>query len=136
MNLTLQKNAKHRVGPLTIATSMLNPSCGGNMPLIDEPDFAGDTGSNRLEPAMPTQSLDNQRKPPRRVEDLEPLLTAEEVAKRLHVSTDWVWDHSSRRRPLLPSIPIGDGTLRYRLSKIEEFINERERMSTLRRKAG
>jgi len=106
------------------------------MPLTNEAGFAGDTGANPLEQTVPTQSLESQRKPPRRVDDLEPLLTAEEVAKRLHVSTDWVWDHSSRRRPLLPSIPIGDGTLRYRPSKIEEFIDERERMSALRRKTG
>lgn len=28
---------------------------------------------------------------------IEPLLTADEVAERLRVSRDWVWDHSSRR---------------------------------------
>lgn len=27
----------------------------------------------------------------------DPLLTAEDVARRLNVSTDWVWDHSSQR---------------------------------------
>ena len=36
--------------------------------------------------------------------------------------------------PYLPVIRIGDGTLRYRLSQIEEFVSERERLSTLRRK--
>lgn len=59
------------------------------------------------------------RKPPRSVE-FEPLLTADEVAKRLNVNTDWVWDHSSRRKPLLPVIRMGDGTLRYRRSGITE----------------
>jgi predicted DNA-binding transcriptional regulator AlpA len=62
------------------------------------------------------------------------LLTAEEVAERLNVTKDWVWDHSSRKVPFLPVIRIGDGTLRYRASKIEEFINERERLSVLRPK--
>ena len=62
------------------------------------------------------------------------LLTAEEVAERLNVTKDWVWDHSSRKAPFLPVIRIGDGTLRYRASKLEEFINERERLSVLRRK--
>ncbi len=62
------------------------------------------------------------------------LLTAEEVAERLNVTKDWVWDHSSRKSPFLPVIRIGDGTLRYRASKIDEFINERERLSVLRRK--
>ena len=75
------------------------------------------------------------RKPPVRASHIEPLLTAEEVAELLNVSTDWVWDHSSRRKPYLPVIRMGDGALRYRPSGIEEFVNERERMSALRRRA-
>jgi hypothetical protein len=55
--------------------------------------------------------------------------------KRLNVSTDWVWDHSSRKKPLLPVIRMGDGALRYRASGIEAFIDERERMSAMRRRA-
>ncbi len=62
----------------------------------------------------------------------DPLLTAEDVAQRLNVSPDWVWGHSSRKAPYLPVIRIGDGTLRYRLSQIEAFISERERLSALR----
>ena len=62
------------------------------------------------------------------------LLTAEDVAARLSVSKDWVWDHSSRKAPYLPVIRMGDGTLRYRASKIEEFIDERERLTGLRLK--
>jgi predicted DNA-binding transcriptional regulator AlpA len=54
--------------------------------------------------------------------ETDPLLTAEDVAHRLNVSTDWVWDHSSRRAPLLPVICIGDGILRYRQSQIEELV--------------
>ena len=64
----------------------------------------------------------------------DPLLTADEVAAKLKVSTDWVWDHSSRRLPYLPVIRMSDGALRYRASGIEEFLQERERTSTLRRK--
>ena len=69
----------------------------------------------------------------------DPLLTPEQVAKRLNTSLDWVWDHSSRKMPLLPVIRFGNGPgragiLRYRASKIEEFIAEQERLSTLRRK--
>jgi predicted DNA-binding transcriptional regulator AlpA len=75
------------------------------------------------------------RKPPVRALEPEPLLTAEDVARRLNVSTDWVWDHSSRKKPLLPVIRMGDGALRYRASGIEAFIDERERLSTLRRRA-
>lgn len=62
----------------------------------------------------------------------DPLLTAEDVARRLNVSTDWVWDHSSRKVPRLPVIRMGDGTLRYRANKIEDFISEQERLSMSR----
>lgn len=62
------------------------------------------------------------------------LLTAEDVAARLNVSKDWVWDHSSRKQPYLPVIRMGDGTLRYRASKIEEFIDERERLTIMKRR--
>ena len=64
----------------------------------------------------------------------DPLLTADEVASKLKVSKDWVWDHSSRRLPYLPVIRMSDGALRYRASGIEEFLKERERASCLRRK--
>jgi hypothetical protein len=68
--------------------------------------------------------------------EIDPLLTPEQVAKRLNTSLDWVWDHSSRKMPLLPSIRFGGGPgraglLRYRASKIEEFIAEQERLSTV-----
>ncbi len=76
------------------------------------------------------------RKPPVRSTHADPLLTAEEVADRLHVSTDWVWDHSSRKKPYLPVIRMGDGALRYRNSAIEAFIDERERLSSLSRRIG
>ena len=69
-----------------------------------------------------------------RMPHADPLLTAEDVAHRLNVSTDWVWDHSSRKSPYLPVIRIGDGTLRYRRSQIEEFVSEQERLTILRRK--
>jgi predicted DNA-binding transcriptional regulator AlpA len=64
----------------------------------------------------------------------EPLLTVEDVAQRLNVTKDWVWDHSSRKAPYLPVIRMSDGVLRYRLSEVEEFVNERERLSSLHRK--
>lgn len=70
----------------------------------------------------------------REFEPVDSLLTAEEVALKLKVSKDWVWDHSSRRLPYLPVIRMSDGALRYRASGIEEFLKERERASCLRRK--
>ena len=66
--------------------------------------------------------------------DRDLLLNVDQVAERLNVTKDWVWDHSSRRTPYLPAIRMGDGTLRYRASRIEDFIDERERLSALRRK--
>lgn len=68
------------------------------------------------------------------LEAVDALLTAEDVALKLKVSKDWVWDHSSRRVPYLPVIRMSDGALRYRASGIEEFLKERERASVLRRK--
>ena len=97
---------------------------------IDSSEFQ--EGPRRVEEHRSSSQL---RKAPRRVVDVEPLLTAEDVAKRLNVSTDWVWDHSSRKKPLLPVIRMGDGALRYRASGIEAFIDERERMSAMRRRA-
>lgn len=64
----------------------------------------------------------------------DPLLTPDDVARCLNVSRDWVWDHSSRKSPFLPVIRVSDGLLRYRASQIEEFVNERERLSALRHK--
>src|ERR1700722_16097017 len=65
----------------------------------------------------------------------DPLLTVEDVGRRLNVSKDWVWDHCSRKKPKLPFIRMGDGALRFRASAIEAFIDERERLSALRRRA-
>ncbi|NYF78006.1 putative DNA-binding transcriptional regulator AlpA [Granulicella arctica] len=62
------------------------------------------------------------------------LLTVEDVAQRLNVTKDWVWDHSSRKAPYLPVIRMSDGVLRYRLSEVDEFVSERERLSAMRRK--
>lgn len=59
----------------------------------------------------------------------DPLLTVEDVGRRLNVSKDWVWDHCSRKKLKLPFIRMGDGALRFRASAIEAFIDERERLS-------
>jgi hypothetical protein len=66
--------------------------------------------------------------------ECDQLLTPVQVAERLNTSVDWVWDHSSRKLPLLPAIRIGGGPgraglLRYKASKIEEFIADQERLS-------
>ncbi len=71
---------------------------------------------------------------------IDPLLTPEQVALRLNTSLDWVWDHSSRKQPLLPVIRFGNGPgragmLRYRASAIEKFIEEQERLTNTRYKS-
>lgn len=76
----------------------------------------------------------DQRQEPLSGRERDPLLTAQDVAERLNVTKDWVWDHSSRKAPPLPVIRMGDGTLRYRASKIEEFIDQQERLTQIRRK--
>lgn len=89
-------------------------------------------------PAQPTTPIGpSERKPPQRslgknYLDEDPLLTVDDVSRRLNVSKDWVWDHSSRKMPRLPVIRMGDGALRYRASGIEAFISERERISAQR----
>ena len=100
------------------------------VPSFDKPEQVG--ASTSIESPSFKQQL---RKPPARVTETEPLLTAEDVAKRLNYSMDWVWDHSSRKKPLLPFIRMSDGSLRYRASAIEAFIVERERLSAMRRRA-
>lgn len=95
----------------------------------------GDLSMRLVEPTFELQGP-NERRPPVRAVEIDPLLTAEEVANRLNVSTDWVWDHSSRKKPFLPVIRMGDGTLRYRHSGIEAFIDERERVSSMGRRTG
>jgi hypothetical protein len=64
--------------------------------------------------------------------ETDPLLTAENMAHRLNVSTNWVWDHSSRRAPLLPVIHIGDGVLRYPNARLTfQVIRPRDVRSTV-----
>lgn len=90
---------------------------------------------------MPPRTLTlispNRRKGPQRALTpnpamTDPLLTVEDVGRRLNVSKDWVWDHCGRKTPKLPVIRMGDGALRFRASAIEDFINERERLSSQR----
>lgn len=70
--------------------------------------------------------------PPNTPLEGDPLLNAKEVAIRLGVSEDWVWDHSTRRAPFLPSIWLSAGALRFRRSAIDSFVRDRERLSRVR----
>ena len=95
--------------------------------LIEVPE-ANSEGSGHLRLREPRTAVDSIEREAYK----DPLLTVEDVARRLNVSKDWVWDHSSRKAPHLPVIRMGDGTLRYRSSGIEAFISERERLSAIR----
>jgi excisionase family DNA binding protein len=52
-----------------------------------------------------------------------PLLTPQEVARRLGVSERWVRDHATRRFPRIPAVKLGP-LLRFRSSDIENFLIE------------
>jgi predicted DNA-binding transcriptional regulator AlpA len=112
------------------------------MPASSPIPFPGLNGENSSVPASGCDTADASPQPetPNRFlgaehgQKRDPLLTAEDVAQRLNVTKDWVWDHSSRKAPYLPVIRMGDGTLRYRASRIEEFIDQRERLTQIRRK--
>lgn len=49
------------------------------------------------------------------------LLTAEEVARMLDVSTAWVYDHAGRKRPFIPVVRLGKA-VRFRPEDIDQFI--------------
>jgi excisionase family DNA binding protein len=51
------------------------------------------------------------------------LLTIADVSAWLGVSKAWVYDHTTRKRPLLPCIRLGEMT-RFRREDIERFIEE------------
>ena len=107
------------------------PTTDSQLPLV-----TGESNIDQPDRRTPTEL--HRRKPPQRAsveQAADPLLTVDDVARRLNVSRDWVWDHSSRKSPMLPVIRMGDGALRYRASRIEAFIDERERLSMMRRRA-
>jgi predicted DNA-binding transcriptional regulator AlpA len=57
----------------------------------------------------------------------ERLLTPKQVAEILAVSPAWVLDHSTRRRPHLPSVKLGKA-VRFRATDVTQFIIECAKM--------
>jgi excisionase family DNA binding protein len=51
------------------------------------------------------------------------LMTVKEVAKKLGVSENWVYNHLHVRKPLLPHVRLG-GHIRFREVDIEVWIEE------------
>ena len=103
------------------------------------PDDLNEVSANAISLVPPPPRKGPQRALTPNPAMADPLLTVEDVRRRLNVSKDWVWDHCSRKKPRLPFIRMGDGALRFRASAIEAFIDERERLSAMqlgsRRKA-
>jgi predicted DNA-binding transcriptional regulator AlpA len=95
-------------------------------------DEASELPRNSIAIVPPTRRKGPQRALTPNPAMTDPLLTVEDVGRRLNVSKDWVWDHCWRKNPRLPVIRMGDGALRFRASAIEAFINERERLSAQR----
>lgn len=54
------------------------------------------------------------------------LLTIADVSAWLGVSKAWVYDHTTRKRPLLPYIRLGEMT-RFKREDVEKFIEEHTR---------
>jgi excisionase family DNA binding protein len=52
---------------------------------------------------------------------MEKLLTAEEVALLLNVSTAWVYDHADRKQPRIPCVRLGK-SVRFRPEDVRAFI--------------
>jgi excisionase family DNA binding protein len=50
-------------------------------------------------------------------------LTIDDIASWLGVSRAWVYDHTTRKKPLLPCVRLGEMT-RFRRPDIERFIRE------------
>lgn len=61
---------------------------------------------------------------------MRPLLTVQEIANLLRVSTGWVYDHAGgRRRPHLPSVTLGKLT-RFREEDVADWIEAMSRRRT------
>jgi excisionase family DNA binding protein len=52
---------------------------------------------------------------------MERLLTVEEVARILHVSPGWVYDHVDRKRPRIQSVRLGR-LVRFLAEDVQKFI--------------
>lgn len=73
----------------------------------------------------PSERIENTRNSAHTPGSLEVLLTVEDVAGMLRVSTAWVRDHCERKRPLLPALKVGK-LWRFRYTDIMAWIQEQE----------
>ena len=85
----------------------------------------GDAGGSEivsstwLAPSHSTDASDHVDPPVH--ESSDRLLTIDDIARWFGVSRAWVYDHTTRKQPLLPCIRFGEMT-RFRRSDVETFI--------------
>ncbi|MGH9663830.1 MAG: helix-turn-helix domain-containing protein [Bryobacteraceae bacterium] len=75
--------------------------------------------SASIAPSAVTNPADNPES--LTAESSDRLLTIDDIARWFGVSRAWVYDHTTRKRPLLPCIRFGEMT-RFRRSDVESFI--------------
>lgn len=75
--------------------------------------------SEYVTPLPRINALQNQDRSDQRSSDR--LLSIDDIARWFGVSRAWVYDHTTRKHPLLPCIRFGEMT-RFRRSDVEEFI--------------
>lgn len=56
------------------------------------------------------------------------LLPVKEAAAYLSMSSKWLYDHTSRKHPLVPCIRIG-GSIRYDIAALDEFLDQQAELS-------
>jgi excisionase family DNA binding protein len=66
-------------------------------------------------------------------ENLEPLLTVNQVAARLSVSPQFIRDHATRCEPTIPCVRLGS-LLRFRNSDVTAFIEQQLQAPPFRRR--
>jgi excisionase family DNA binding protein len=54
------------------------------------------------------------------------ILTPDDVAAWLRVSVKWLYDHTSRSKPIVPHLKLG-GHLRFRRGDVERWLDEQVR---------
>jgi hypothetical protein len=78
-----------------------------------QPSVGAEDATDTVSFVHPSRRKDPQRALTPNPAMTDPLLTVEDVRRRLNVSKDWVWDHCSRKKPSLPFIRMGDGALSF-----------------------
>ena len=77
-----------------------------NLPASSKLQLVQQSTGGRVSAATASLPLEDLHKPGHSNDgSIDPVLTAEDVATRLNVTKNGVWDHSSRKHPFLPVFP-------------------------------